>query len=127
MKQTNARVPLVDPELFQNSDDPLQTFCEELILAAGLDRLPEDFKLTYLARLKEEVLKRVGVVALTYLDADNAKEIVEKIEQDQSDSKGMLTMLQQKIKDFDQKMAKALDEFASSFIASVRAASKASA
>ena len=108
-----------DPAVFSESNDPIGAFCDQLLILSGLNELPEDFKQTYLTQLRQEVIRRIGLIALAHLDNETVERLIMEL-RDPKKNKSILAKIKEKIQNFDDKMASALDEFANTFVTSVQ-------
>lgn len=99
----------------------IDKFIDELLKAAEMDKMPEEFKQEYKTNLGFEVQRRLGLVAMGLLDSEAKQEylnLLTSIEDEgrQPEAEEITNFLSTKIPDFEDKMRVALEEFGRDFI-----------
>ena len=101
--------------------DPLEHFAYELLRAADLETLPEDAKAEFVGRLMEEAQRRMGIIAVQYLDGAALEEFNAMMAADSPpDSATMQAFFTAKIPDFDAKAQEGLLAFADEFVSAAK-------
>lgn len=98
----------------------IQDFIQGVFKRAGLDNLPPDFKQEYQEKLAAEAERRLGLVAISELDAKGVQEFEDFMTKNESPTPdAMLEFFTNHIPDFQNKVVKALQEFADEFVKGV--------
>jgi len=101
--------------------DPIEIFIETLLREANLDSLPEENKADYIERLKGEVERRIGIIAMQELDPKGKEEFRKMVEKEPKPSPGELQeFFKSRIENFDEKVKVGLEEFAREFITAAK-------
>lgn len=89
----------------------------EALVKAGIDKMPEDFKQQYTAKLVQEAQQRLGIMALGELDEKGVKEY-EELSSGEKDPtpEEMMDFFNTHIPDFQAKVKQTLDKFAQEII-----------
>ena len=98
-------------------EDVIGKFVSELLQKAGIDKMPEDFKQEYTAKIAAEVQHRLGLMALAELDEEAVKEFTKfNSAKKAPGSKELLEFFSAKIPDFQNKVEQTLAVFAKEFL-----------
>jgi predicted house-cleaning noncanonical NTP pyrophosphatase (MazG superfamily) len=106
-------------ELSLLMDEALNAYLEELLKAANIASLPEDYKNEYKERLALEVNRRIGIVVMDQLTDKDLEELEKLLEKD-SKIEEIQNFLSQRIPNLKEVVEKALDQFAAEFIAAAK-------
>lgn len=98
-------------------DQLVGQFVEELIKKAGLDQVPEKFKMEYVEKIGTEVNRRIGLVAMKELSLEALQEF-EKIMSAETTPEKLAEFFKKNIPDYENKISAALKTFADEFLAS---------
>lgn len=90
--------------------DPLKQIIEEILKRANIDKAPEPFKEKYVEKLKLELEKRIGIVALKNL-SDEALIKFKKIVKTKAEPKEIFDFFQNNIKNFSIIISKTIQDF----------------
>jgi len=99
------------------AQDPGTLFIEKMLEEAGLTDLPADYKQEYIAKLQEQLNRRIGIVIMQNLSDEDAEKFAQMIEQ--SPAPGidqMQSYFAEKIPDLEGKIKEGLTQFAVEFI-----------
>lgn len=58
----------------QGMIDPIDQYVAELLRAAGLDSLPEEARAGFVVKLRDQVQRRIGILAVQHLDPKGIEE-----------------------------------------------------
>jgi len=98
-------------------EDVIQKFILEMIKKAGIDNMPEEFKQTYSEQLAIEAQRRLGIMAISELDEQGAKDFEDFIAKNPSpEPKVTLEFFNSRITDFENKVQTTLAKFSEEFI-----------
>lgn len=98
-------------------EDVITKFIQDLIIKAGIDKMPDKAKQDYTARLVAIVQKKLGIMALDSLDEEGLKKFEEFTSVNESpNSKELLEFFNTYIPNFIDKVNQALQQFADEFL-----------
>ncbi len=101
--------------------EPIDLFVEDLLKEANLSSLPEDFKDQYVEKVKEQLNRHLGLTIMENLDEEGLKEFSKLMTTGKTpDFNRMQVMFSHRIPDFEQKMQKAMVDFAKNFVSAVK-------
>jgi hypothetical protein len=100
------------------TQDPIQSFVEQLFEAAGLNNLPADFKKEYVDRTVLEVNRRIGLALVPHLDEKALKEFGILMDKKVLTPEQTMKYFETNIPDVQTKVQGAMEEFAKEFISS---------
>ena len=101
--------------------DAIDQFIDTLLREAKLDILPEDYKKQYRERLYDQIVSRVGLIAMKNLDDQGVKEFGQMLQDGlKPDSDEAREFFVQKIPDFEEKIRLGMVEFAEQFIGAAK-------
>jgi len=104
----------------------VEQFVSELIVKAGLDKVPENFKKEYAEKISAEVERRIGLVAIKELNSEALDKFDKLMEADTTPDK-LADFFQKNIPDYESKISAALKDFADEFLASANKLKQAAA
>ena len=97
-------------------------FIDQLLKSAGLDALPEEYKIEYVKKLQGSIDERVGIVAMRELDETGLEEFGALVNRESEPSSDEIqAFLLAKIPDFEQKVKAEMEKLASEFVEAVKA------
>ncbi|MBI4433713.1 hypothetical protein HY632_02990 [Candidatus Uhrbacteria bacterium] len=102
----------------QGMADPIDQYVAELLRAAGLDSLPEEARAGFLEKLRDQVQRRIGIIAVQHLDPKGIEEfqgLMMKTPPPAPDA--VQEFFVARIPNFEQIMQEGLRQFADEFIA----------
>ncbi|MFA5359170.1 MAG: DUF5663 domain-containing protein [Patescibacteria group bacterium] len=103
------------------AQDPMEVFIQNLILAAGLDGMPDEYKADYIDKLRVQIDRRIGVIAMQELDSAGLDEFRQMMEREPKISNAALQQFfAGKIDNFPEKVQQGLQDFAAEFIAAAK-------
>lgn len=100
--------------------DFIKLFVDQTLKDAGLASLPEDFRAQYSKKMAEEVVVRIGLMALNELSKKDLDAFNKKTAAKEMEPKKMYKYFNKKIKKFDDKVTKVLKDFATEFVNGVK-------
>ena len=98
-------------------ENPIKNFVDELVRQAEINLPPEEMNL-YKDKLIEQIERRLGLVSLNYLDEKGLTEY-EKIMDKNPASEELQNFFSSHIENYQEKMAKTLEEFSREYFASL--------
>jgi hypothetical protein len=98
----------------------IQKFVETVVEQAGLSGLPEDFQQEYIEKMTIEAQKRLGVTAMSELSNEKIEEFSKLAEANRDNPEMLNDFLKENIENYDEKMAKALQEFGEEILESAK-------
>ncbi|HLD19667.1 MAG TPA: DUF5663 domain-containing protein [Patescibacteria group bacterium] len=107
-----------EPFSEQSTQTALDEFIQKIADDTGLSALADDEKAPLIINLELEVQRRLGLVALSYLSEEDAREFVKMTTSDtQPSAQDVMLFLQNHISDFEKIMADALANLYREFMA----------
>jgi hypothetical protein len=101
-------------------ENPLLTFVDKMMFAAGFDNLPEETRKLYREKLAQQSLNRINLMAMRLIPSDKLDEL-EKLVEGQPDRYDLhIDFFMKYIPEFQQRMIEELTEFAKTFIATAK-------
>lgn len=98
-------------------EDLTKKFVEDMLAKAGIDNMPADFKEEYSKNLEAQVLRRLGIMAISELDEAGVEEFSKLTEGDKApEAKVLAEFFSARIPDFHQKVEETLTQFAQEFV-----------
>lgn len=101
------------------ADESLDVYLEQLLKAANIAAMPEDYKKSYKERLAMEVERRIGIVVMNELDKKDLGEFEKLLEKDVSPEE-IQNFISSRVPNLVELVRKALDDFAAEFIAAAK-------
>jgi len=90
----------------------IDSFTQDILVKAGLDDIPHDFKATYVKQLSYELRKRIGILAVTALDAESYLDFQKLVKDNPNqDLFCVIDFFQARLPNFHEIVAQALFEF----------------
>jgi len=96
--------------------DLIAQFVEKLIVQAGLDGVPENFRAEYTEKISAEVQKRIGLIAVKELSAEGLDAFA-KLMDGNPKTEEINQFFVEHIPKLDKKISRALKEFSEEFLA----------
>jgi len=97
--------------------EAIDQFIDTLLREAKLDALPDDYKAQYRERLYDQIVNRIGIIAMQNLDETGAAEFGDLMKSGvKPNSEEAQNFFVQKIPDFEEKIRQGMEEFARQFI-----------
>lgn len=100
-------------------EDVIREFVESLFEEAGLNSLPEAFRQEYVEKVAVQAQQRLGMVALRELDSAGLEQFAELVDAENVDQTKVLRFFESHVPDFQNKMKRALQDFATEFLRDV--------
>lgn len=97
------------------TQDPINGFIEKLLAEAKLDNLPEDYKQEYIKKMRQQIEKRIGVLAMMEMDQSALEEFSQLVKSKPSAAEVNKFFLD-KIPGFQEKVKAGLSDFALEFV-----------
>lgn len=98
--------------------EAIDQFIDALLKEAKLDILPDDYKEQYRERLFDQIVSRIGIIAMQNLDEAGAAEFAKLMESGvKPNSEEAQNFFVQKIPDFGEKIRQGMVDFGRQFIA----------
>ncbi len=102
------------------SKTPLHDFVDKMFFSAGLDKLSPEAHEAYREQMVEQVLRRLGIMAVRELPPEKIPEMAKVMQTQPSDQEKVLKFFQDSIPDFEGKMTEELKSFAQEFISTAQ-------
>lgn len=99
----------------------LSAFVDDLLVKAGLNELPAEYRNQYVAKLVSQIEERIGLRALQELDEEQLADF-EHLVKDKKNAKPVFEYFNLHVHDFPAKMRAAMEEFSVEFLKHSRAA-----
>ena len=97
--------------------EAIDQFIDTLLREAKLDVLPDDYKEQYRERLYDQIVSRIGIIAMQNLDEKGAADFSQMLENGvKPGSKEAQDFFTERIPDFGEKIRLGMVEFAQQFI-----------
>lgn len=94
----------------------LNNFAKDLVLQAGYDDVPDQYREDYSRRLARKMVRRLSICLLDGVDFETIKKIEEELEEKQLSTDEGLAVFSKYIPDFDKKKNAILDEFRQEYL-----------
>lgn len=101
------------------ADEALDVYLEELLKAANIATMPEDYKKSYKEKLAMEVNRRIGLVVLNELDKEAIEEF-EKLLKKNVSPEEIQKFISSRVPNLAEVIKKGLDDFAVEFITAAK-------
>ena len=101
--------------------EAIDQFIDALLREANLDALPDDYKAQYRERLFDQIVNRIGIIAVENLDQKGAEEFGKLLESGiKPNSEEAQNFFEQKIPDFGEKIRQGMVDFGREFITAAK-------
>ena len=101
-------------------ENNMQQFIDEIMKQSGLKDMPKDFIDEYKEKMTQEAQKRLGLISMKELSAEEIEELNKIIEESSNDPEKITDYLTGHIENYQEKMTEALKEFGHEVIASAK-------
>lgn len=100
-------------------DKTLDVYLEQLLKAANIASMPEDYKRSYKERLGLEVNRRIGIKVMDELEKEDLQEF-EKLLEKEPGPEEIQKFIFTRVPNLEEVVKKALDDFASEFMTAAK-------
>ncbi|PIR93233.1 hypothetical protein COT99_02110 [Candidatus Falkowbacteria bacterium CG10_big_fil_rev_8_21_14_0_10_43_10] len=96
----------------KNQQEVIQQIADQIIAAAGADKMPEGAKAAFRENLEAQIMRRLGLIIIKNLDEEGLKAYEKLTEAAPVPSVGeMQSFLEQYLPDYEEKVKAGMDEF----------------